>query len=291
MRLFFAFILFIAFLFVATIGRHYYVCQVKQLCDTSTPIEESNRLKTLQLKDGEDVILDGYDHFAFGQDSTNATIADLNSNNTVFLDTLAQILHADSTKSLTITGFYTTKEAGKAAQFFENYGLARADAIRKLLVDRGIDINRITLDHGISEDLQLQQPLYFELFEDALIAEYDKTAFTFTNMTFSDANFEYDSYEFKPGNACILYADSVKTYLDLNPDMKLTIVGHTDDKGKDNYNIKLGKKRAESAKEYFRELGVKSPIATMSEGEKSPIATNKTSKGRQKNRRVNFIIE
>lgn len=280
---FLVFLLFCVFLFWA---RHYYVCEVKQLC-VEEPVDV--RLKTLELRDDGEVILEGYDQFAFEQGKSDPR---LNENNNSFLDTLAHMLKTDSSKNLTITAFYRESETDMQVGFFENMGLARGDEIRKLLVENGIVESMVTLDHGISEDETLNSPLVFDLFTiPDTPQEYDKIQFSFTNMTFSDANFASDSDEFKPLESFHVYADSVKQYFELHPDKKLVIIGHTDNMGKTKYNHGLGLRRAKNTMEYFRELGVKVDIETKSNGEKRPVATNGTSEGRQRNRRVNFVIE
>lgn len=282
---FLVFLLFIGFLFTA---RWYYVCEVKQLCEEVVE-DQDVRFKSLKLTEGDKVILQGYDQFAF--DSTQIAPR-LNNNNIAFLDTLASILQKDSTRNMTITGFYRTSEKDEHAGYFENLGLARADAIRSLLVARGLDEKHITLDHGISEDEFLHEPLMFELYlPQDNPDDYDKTAFTFSNMTFSDANFAFDSDEFRPGEAFLYYADSVMTYFKAHAEDTLIIVGHTDNKGTEKYNLRLGERRANSAKEYFHEMGFSAIIKTDSKGETQPISTNKTDEGQQKNRRVNFVIK
>ncbi len=286
-----AFIVFLLFCGYALVARWYFVCQVRQLCEE---VVEDVRSKNLTLTEGDTVLLEGYDQFAFAPDSIQPR---MNANNESFLDTIATMLKADTTKSLSITAFYRESEADLQPDRFENMGLARADAIRALLVQRGIKESRISLDHGISEDPNLTEPAIFELYPTSGVPdEFNKVQYTFTNMTFSDANFEFDKADFRPTPPCVLYADSVKTYLDLNPDKRLTIIGHTDSKGLPKYNLDLGKRRAESAREYFRELGVTADIKVDSKGETEPIAPNQIKgkdnpEGRQKNRRVNFVIE
>lgn len=64
-------------------------------------------------------------------------------------------------------------------------------------------------------------------------------------------------------------------------------VGHTDSVGTDTYNQKLSVRRAEAVKKYLTSKGVeKNRIYTEGKGEKQPVADNKTSAGRAKNRRV-----
>lgn len=289
---FFIFLLFLVFCAYALWARWYFVCEVRDMCG-----EQDIRLTTLRLTDTDSsTILDNYDQFAFDPLSVQPR---LNENNEAFLDTLAAILKADTTRDLTITGFIRPEEADWRPErgFFENIGIARADAIRALLVRRGVPEGRVSLDYKMSNDPELLEPLTFSLFDPrGGPDEYDRTAFVFTNMTFSDANFAFNSAEFRPGPQAVLYADSVKTYLDLNEGKMLTIIGHTDSKGTTEYNYDLGLRRAENARRYFLDLGVSAPIEVASKGETEPVAPNRLNgrdnpEGRQKNRRVNFVIE
>jgi outer membrane protein OmpA-like peptidoglycan-associated protein len=290
---FLAFLIFLAFLAFALFARWYFVCEVRQNCG-ETPVDV--RLATLQLTEGDSVLLDGYDQFAFEPESMTPR---LNDNNDRFLDTLAAILEARPDRNVTITALYRESEAGIAPGFFENLGLARADQVRKLMVKRGLDQTRFSLDYGSSEDKELKTPIYFELYDlNAIAGDFEKVVFTFKNMTFSDANFEYDSDVFKPEESLRSYADSVKTYLDLNPEASMTIIGHTDSIGSDAYNLELGLRRAQNARLYFVDsLGVEAPIEVESMGKSRPVAPNSMAdgsdnpEGRQKNRRVNFVLK
>jgi len=68
-------------------------------------------------------------------------------------------------------------------------------------------------------------------------------------------------------------------------------VGHTDSAGSDAYNQKLSVKRAESVKAYLVTKGIeKNRVYTEGKGEKQPVADNKTSEGRAKNRRVEIEV-
>jgi outer membrane protein OmpA-like peptidoglycan-associated protein len=285
-----AFLLFLVFLVFAIFARWTYVCEIRQLCTDNTQETLTDlRLPTLLLRnENGDTLLQGYDQFAF--DSTSLTVR-LNDNNEAFLDTLVDMLQADTSQRLTITGFYLPDET-LAPGFFENMGIGRADALRKLLVERGIAEAAITLDHGIRTDSILQEPVDFKLYTfSGLPDEFATTAYTFTNMTFSDANFAFDSDEFRPGEPFKLYADSVRTFLELNPEMGMTIVGHTDNIGGRRYNMNLGLRRAKSARAYFQDMGVSAAIKVDSKGLTEPVAPNNSASNRQKNRRVNFIIE
>ncbi|WP_419767151.1 OmpA family protein [Arcobacter sp.] len=71
---------------------------------------------------------------------------------------------------------------------------------------------------------------------------------------------------------------------------KVLIIGHTDDRGSDSYNYNLSEKRAKTVAQIFKDAGVKGEnIYFYGLGETKPIATNKTSTGQGKNRRVEIV--
>ena len=71
----------------------------------------------------------------------------------------------------------------------------------------------------------------------------------------------------------------------------IEIVGHTDDKWDDDYNMELSKKRAASVRDFLVSQGVDaSKMVTTGMGETMPIASNTTRAGRTANRRVEILI-
>lgn len=73
--------------------------------------------------------------------------------------------------------------------------------------------------------------------------------------------------------------------------VRLEISGHTDDRGDDAYNLDLSKRRAEAVRAYLVDHGVDiSRLETRGVGETEPRATNTTSGGRAKNRRIEFKL-
>ncbi len=275
-------------------ARWYYVCKIKHRCGTEQIVStDDGRGQNLNFYDGSKALFQSnYDQFLFNGDKI-----DLNSNNEAFLEKLAGWMKKNPERSITITGKYLESEKGISSKMYENLGLARAGVAREKLMRLGITEDRIGIDSDMIGGDKLAAPLAFAADAAATPDEYadgnerlTKAKFTFTNMTYSDANFEYNSDVFSPGTAFRSYADSVKTFLVENPKKSLHIIGHTDNKGSTNYNLNLGKRRAENTKKYFRSLGVKSTIKTSSRGKAEPIATNSTDAGRQKNRRVNVQI-
>ncbi len=75
------------------------------------------------------------------------------------------------------------------------------------------------------------------------------------------------------------------------PDTDLLIEGHTDDVGKDEYNLGLSQRRAEAVANYLRNTGIaNSRLIIKWYGEAQPIADNATTEGKALNRRVEFVI-
>jgi|GEM_PF-1006580 len=79
--------------------------------------------------------------------------------------------------------------------------------------------------------------------------------------------------------------------LQLNAGLKFRIEGHCDDRGSDEYNISLGRRRAESVKRFLTDRGIDaSRIETVSFGRERPAMQGDTEDARSKNRRDEFTI-
>jgi outer membrane protein OmpA-like peptidoglycan-associated protein len=87
--------------------------------------------------------------------------------------------------------------------------------------------------------------------------------------------------------ASLVQLDELSEILKRYPEANLTIEGHTDDVGKDDYNMTLSQKRTESVKVYLMGKGIfESKLTAIGYGETKPIADNTTTLGKAKNRRV-----
>lgn len=79
-------------------------------------------------------------------------------------------------------------------------------------------------------------------------------------------------------------------YLTKNPNVKIRIEGHADERGTPEYNIALGERRAKSVVQYLQNRGVStSQISTVSYGEEKPINTSRTEAGFAQNRRAVLV--
>jgi outer membrane protein OmpA-like peptidoglycan-associated protein len=76
-----------------------------------------------------------------------------------------------------------------------------------------------------------------------------------------------------------------------HPGLQLSIEGHTDSVGTDDYNQQLSERRAESVRSFLVQNGVPSgTITARGFGESQPVASNDNSAGRQRNRRVEMVV-
>lgn len=101
--------------------------------------------------------------------------------------------------------------------------------------------------------------------------------------------FETSKNVIRPQYKAIL--DNAVKFLKENPNAKVVIAGHTDDKSDDIYNQKLSEKRADAVKQYLVKKGInKARISTQGFGEKAPAADNATEEGRTANRRSEVKI-
>ena len=100
-------------------------------------------------------------------------------------------------------------------------------------------------------------------------------------------NFDFDKSVVKPQYFELLR--NVKDYVEQN-NLNLRIIGHTDSKGTDAYNMALGMRRAVAVRDKLLEFGLDPAriVGVESRGESQPIAPNDTEQGRFENRRIQF---
>jgi peptidoglycan-associated lipoprotein len=103
------------------------------------------------------------------------------------------------------------------------------------------------------------------------------------------AFFDYDKADIRGDARDVLSANA--TWLKKYPSVQFTIEGHSDERGTAQYNLALGDRRANAAKDYLVSLGVDaSRIKTVSYGKERPFATGHDEDSWQKNRRAHFVV-
>jgi peptidoglycan-associated lipoprotein len=105
-----------------------------------------------------------------------------------------------------------------------------------------------------------------------------------------DIYFEFDSIRLTPEAQEILTQKAA--WLRMNPSARVTIEGHCDDRGTNEYNLALGEGRAQSARDFLVDLGIReSRLKSLSYGEERPLVTGQDEETWARNRRAHFVIE
>jgi peptidoglycan-associated lipoprotein len=107
-----------------------------------------------------------------------------------------------------------------------------------------------------------------------------------------DAYFDYNKHTLRPDAIAALKADSteLRDIIKQYPNYKLTIEGHADERGSEEYNRALGDARAHSAKEYLVGVGISdSQLAVISYGKDKPVCEEHDEACWQKNRRIHIV--
>ncbi|HEY8240838.1 MAG TPA: OmpA family protein [Kiritimatiellia bacterium] len=106
---------------------------------------------------------------------------------------------------------------------------------------------------------------------------------------FSAVYFDYDSAQVNPSERTKL--DGVAEHLRANGSQTLTVEGHGDERGSNEYNLALGERRALAIRAYLIGLGIDgSRVQTKSYGEERPLAMGHDEASWSQNRRGEFVI-
>lgn len=189
--------------------------------------------------------------------------------------------------TLVITGWYRAGEANG-----EQLARARAEAIRDMMApelptDRVRIVTQMVADDGLAEGSDPKESASFSWSkmvlkqEDSAIIESDQDVillFPF-NSTVNDRDEKVEAYL---KQLCEKHKTTTATF---------SVVGHTDDVGSDEQNMKMGLDRAKSVAKTLRSNGIAAErIKTDSKGESAPVADNSTEDGRRQNRRVVITV-
>ncbi len=266
MKKFLAFLLLLLFIILAWFGWKWYKETI--LCCNDT-IEETIAPKVVK-----------YGPLVFDWNSGKAITNDL------WPDKKSEIVSglADG-KILRIVGPYFSNEVNNTT--FDDLGLARADAVRQLLLD------------SISSDKMEIASKLANFLEDAKTKPFGGTVLNWKvrNENIQEIDnksliyFPYNSTKKIDNTNINNYLSNVAKTLKGN-DKTVTLTGHTDNIGNPPYNKALGMQRALAMKSLLVNLGIDAKrISVNSEGQTQPIETNDTEEGRQKNRRVELEIK
>jgi outer membrane protein OmpA-like peptidoglycan-associated protein len=136
-----------------------------------------------------------------------------------------------------------------------------------------------------AEKAQLRSQLLAQL--NSILQTRDSARGLIVNM--SDVLFDTGSFTLKPGAREKLA--KISGILLAHPGLTMQIEGHTDSVGGDEFNQTLSERRAGSVRDFLAENGVPgSSITARGFGKTQPVASNDTAEGRQRNRRVELVV-
>lgn len=139
--------------------------------------------------------------------------------------------------------------------------------------------NRIIPDGSAEETKPAEQPPAA-----AIANEAARAAFFNENI-----HFEFDSAALS-GQALQLLNNKAE-YMRLNPEFRVAVQGHCDERGTNAYNMALGERRAESVKKFLVNLGIRADrLNTVSYGKSQPITMGQDEASRARNRRAQFVV-
>jgi peptidoglycan-associated lipoprotein len=121
------------------------------------------------------------------------------------------------------------------------------------------------------------------------LAALSRSAEEVRNMLASMIHFELDKSNIRSDDMGAL--DQKVAILQANPDLRIRVGGHCDERGSDEYNLALGNRRAQAAKQYLVSHGIDaSRIETQSWGEERPLVDGHDESAWSQNRRAEFEV-
>jgi peptidoglycan-associated lipoprotein len=111
----------------------------------------------------------------------------------------------------------------------------------------------------------------------------------FVEQRIQDAYFDYDRYELRDDARGALQ-NNARSMAE-RTGLRFTVEGHCDERGSERYNLALGDKRANAAKEFLVGQGIAADrLETVSHGEERPSCTDHNEECWQRNRRAHFVL-
>lgn len=118
----------------------------------------------------------------------------------------------------------------------------------------------------------------------------DKTIYTGDKIVLNNLYFDSDKAVVRGESRAAL--NELAKFMKDNPNLTLTLIGHTDNTNTANYNMKLSENRVKAVKKELVNRGVSANrITTIGKGQTEPVAENTTEEGKQQNRRVEMVFD
>jgi OOP family OmpA-OmpF porin len=242
-----------------------YVCGIKNLCPESETQKAILPVNPIQFyKNSDRYVLGDFDHYA---------------------DSLINI---NKFNKIDLVGYYAPEEVNSTS--YENLGIARAQIFKELLINRGLDSNRVQI-FGLLKNVKFQDTL-------ALMHTTDVSA----SIDMTSSNVQLVSHHgiteiYLPTNFTNeINSEALNNYLSSlvsgSKDSKIYLIGHTDNLGDEDANKSLSLLQANTVKDQLIKFGMPATnIACEGRGSSSPKVNNSTEENRALNRRVEVKVQ
>ena len=312
-------IAFSVFMMWAVLGMWYYSCILKEVCeddiiaeeqvtedkkpiseDVSEPENDAPKnaaeLKKIITTDSLNIIdseLNNLFSYPLAPEiRINSPQVEIPQTTSIFVADLVEYLEEHPQTHLVVYGAYDENEFSSTS--IENHGLTRAAHVKDLLVEEGISATRINLK-ALKVDLNFLQN---EVFQGGILLQVidpnemkGDTSEERENLLNKTLYAKFDQESFVSTKEIDEYVSELKSYLENNPEKRITITGHTDDIGEAEANEWIGMERAKSVRDYLKAQGIPEfKMQTLTEGETEPIVANNSWENRAKNRRIEIEI-
>ncbi len=286
-------------------ATYYYVCHIRKHCCggceavSNMSMAELTAVPSAALRvQGAEETIASDQGIRFARNESFPVVASLADS---ALHQLTDYLQAHPQQLLHITGWYDDSE--KNNSMLASLGRARAEAVKQRLVGLGVSEKRVGTGERSSIDLLFGGDTLFngltlrvvdDLPPESLAARPDTLKMLEARLRNAKQRvyFETGATTLTMTDTLTRYLKDVQQYLEAYPQRSIVLTGHTDNVGRAAKNMTYGQERADLIKTKLSALGIRpEQIKTRSEGELRPIASNQSSEGRSKNRRVEISIE
>lgn len=234
-------------------------------------------------------------NFAFPMGASEISITK-DAQEKVFTKTGAY-LQENGGKMLALTGIYGVTEKNKTD--FANLGIARAEAVKEVLVKNGANPDQITTVGEERPKLGFIDRKLYNGVEFAFSTNEAAAAIGST-LNFDESQtlyFEQDQVDFSSEDAKLMeIMEYLESYMATNPDAVVTVNGYTDNQGSSSDKMKIAKKRVERVRRIIRsykkgKVFSSKQVVRNAVGPQDPQADNETPEGIAINNRVTITVE
>lgn len=286
-------------------GAYWHTCQIKCLCGDqaaviapppadappASPDETPDPPTDTPAASGADrwaATENDVDVFVFSTGPTfdpgDATLM-LSDKNSGMLDSIYDFLNRNPDHEVWLRGQYAPAEGDSTLG--DSLGMARATALADMLVNHGVNPDRIeTGSHALPEGRTPGLEVRFKKLEGEMVTKVD------SGISHKTLHCLFGVAVFRSDPTLVAYTEELRDYLDRHSGETVELIGHTDNIGPADANVRLGKRRARAVMRYFKSKGIPGDrMKVSSKGEAEPIASNGDKEGRAQNRRIEVRIQ